>query len=78
VGWADWIGISNEDAAKNWARSWPEIQGYIHAYRAVTGVDLTNPHGVDHMPRAIHLRKPRQRPYRSLYSIGVDRDDLRI
>jgi hypothetical protein len=30
------------DQAANWARYWrPEIQAYIHAYRAVTGVDLT-------------------------------------
>ncbi len=28
--------------ARNWARFWrAEIQGYIHAYRAATGVDLT-------------------------------------
>jgi hypothetical protein len=28
--------------AANWARYWRnEIQGYIHAYRAATGVDLT-------------------------------------
>ena len=28
--------------AANWARYWrPEIQGYMYAYRAVTGVDLT-------------------------------------
>jgi hypothetical protein len=35
--------MSNDPAqAANWARYWrPEIQGYIHAYRAVTGVDLT-------------------------------------
>jgi hypothetical protein len=34
-------GISNSSAA-NWARFWrQEIQGYIYAYRAVTGVDLT-------------------------------------
>ena len=27
--------------AFNWARYWrPQIQGYIHAYRAATGVDL--------------------------------------
>ncbi len=32
--------IEPEQAA-NWARYWrPEVQGYIHAYRAVTGVDL--------------------------------------
>jgi len=33
--------IEAQDAA-NWARYWrPEIQGYIYAYRAATGVDLT-------------------------------------
>ncbi|MES1241876.1 MAG: hypothetical protein ABUT39_09680 [Acidobacteriota bacterium] len=42
VRYGDWINVDVEDAAKNWARYWkPEIQGYIHAYRAVTGVDLT-------------------------------------
>lgn len=30
------------DEAANWARFWrSEVQGYIHAYRAVTGVDLS-------------------------------------
>jgi hypothetical protein len=35
--------VTNDPAqAANWARYWrAEIQGYIHAYRAVTGVDLT-------------------------------------
>lgn len=42
VRYGDWINVDVEDAAKNWARYWkPEIQGYIHAYRATTGVDLT-------------------------------------
>jgi hypothetical protein len=37
-----WSEVFEPTAAKNWARYWrPEIQGYIHAYRAVTGVDLT-------------------------------------
>jgi hypothetical protein len=37
-GWATQISPA---AAVNWARYWrPEIQGYIHAYRAVTGADL--------------------------------------
>jgi hypothetical protein len=32
------------DRAKSWARYWkPEIQGYMHAYSAVTGVDLAVP-----------------------------------
>ena len=36
--WTD--EIHQEDAA-NWARYWrPEVQGYIYAYRAATGVDL--------------------------------------
>jgi hypothetical protein len=42
VRYGDWATTNNEDAAKNWARYWrPEIQGYVHATRAVTGIDLT-------------------------------------
>jgi hypothetical protein len=42
IRYGDWVGISDEDSAKNWARSWrPEIQGYVHSYHAATGVDLT-------------------------------------
>lgn len=39
----DWIDENRgQNEAKAWARYWQlEIQGYIHAYRAVTGVDLT-------------------------------------
>ena len=41
VRYGNWVNINNQDNAKNWARYWkPEIQSYIHAYRAVTGVDL--------------------------------------
>lgn len=37
-----WTIVNVPDQAANWARYWrPEIQGYIHAYRAVTGIDLT-------------------------------------
>jgi hypothetical protein len=58
IRYGDWIDINNEDDAKNWARSWrPEIQSYLHAYRAVTGMDLTNPDTVDHTLPAIHLQK---------------------
>ena len=43
---------------KNWARYWrPEIQGYIHAYRTATGIDLTNPDTVDYLMPAVHLQK---------------------
>ncbi len=38
----DWRA-GTEHSARNWARYFrPEIQGYIHAYRAVTGIDLTS------------------------------------
>jgi hypothetical protein len=42
VRFGHWIDVTNPAQAANWARFWrAEIQGYIHAYRAVTGVDLT-------------------------------------
>ena len=42
IRYGDWIDDQRSEPADNWARYWrPEIQGYIHAYRAVTGVDLT-------------------------------------
>jgi hypothetical protein len=37
-----WLSIEDSVQAANWARFWrAEIQGYVHAYRSVTGVDLT-------------------------------------
>lgn len=54
----NWNDINDEDEAKGWADSWrPEIQGYLHAYRAVTGVDLTNPDTVDYTMPSAHLHK---------------------
>ena len=39
--YGNWSQINDAASATNWARFWrPEIQRYIHAYRAVTGVDL--------------------------------------
>lgn len=36
-----WSDVNAPVQAANWARYWrAEIQGYIHAYRAVTGVDI--------------------------------------
>jgi hypothetical protein len=47
-----WTEVIEPDQAANWARYWrPEAQGYIHAYRAVTGVDLTQRHAGYQMPR---------------------------
>ena len=42
VRYGDWIDINDQEYARNWARYWrPEIQRYMHAYNAVTGVDLS-------------------------------------
>ncbi len=57
VRYGDWIDVNDENQAKNWARYWkPEIQGYIHAYRAATGVDLTT-EPVDATPPWAHLKR---------------------
>ena len=54
----NWHAINDEEEAKGWADNWrPEIQGYLHAYRAVTGVDLSNPDTVDYTMPSVHLRK---------------------
>jgi hypothetical protein len=38
-----WNDISDPQAASDWALTWrPEIQGYIHAYRTATGVNLSD------------------------------------
>jgi hypothetical protein len=56
VRYHDWSAVNDQDDAKLWARYWkPEIQRYIHAYRAVTGVDLTT-EPIDATPPAVHLR----------------------
>jgi hypothetical protein len=61
IRYGDWIELTVEDHAKNWARYFrPEVQGYLHAYRAVTGVDLTNPltaGTIDATLPAIHLQR---------------------
>jgi hypothetical protein len=37
-----WTAVNDPYKAANWARYWrAELQGYIYAYRSVTGVDLT-------------------------------------
>ncbi|HRI59871.1 MAG TPA: hypothetical protein PK228_09110, partial [Saprospiraceae bacterium] len=58
--WSD-LGKTADDAA-NWAREFrPEIQGYIHAYQATTGVDLSakqvNIGKVDAQQPSLHLQK---------------------
>jgi hypothetical protein len=58
IRFGDWIAVNDEDSAKNWARYFrPEIQGYLHSYRAVTGIDLTNPDTVDSTIPGILLQR---------------------
>jgi hypothetical protein len=62
IRFGNWNDINTEPAqAANWAVYWRnEIQGYIHAYRAATGVDLTaitTANRVDATSPSIHLRK---------------------
>ncbi len=41
IRYGDWVDVTDPTLAANWARYWrPEIQNYIHSYRAATGVDL--------------------------------------
>jgi hypothetical protein len=43
IRFGDWTTVIQPQSAANWARYFrAEIQGYIHAYRATTGVDLTD------------------------------------
>ncbi|MDC8756600.1 carboxypeptidase-like regulatory domain-containing protein [Janthinobacterium fluminis] len=42
VRYGNWSDIYEPTQAFNWARFWrPQVQGYIHGYRAATGVDLS-------------------------------------
>ncbi len=41
VRYGNWVQVSDQNQARNWARYWrPEVQSYIHAYQAVTGIQL--------------------------------------
>jgi hypothetical protein len=53
-----WSRENDQARAANWVRYWrPEIQGYIHAYRAVAGIDLTRPaYGIRQQPRVAAYR----------------------
>ena len=42
IRWGDWSNVTDRSQAANWARVWrQEVQWYIHAYQAVTGVDVS-------------------------------------
>ncbi len=63
VRWGDWSQCDDPYRAANWARYWrAEVQGYVHGYRAATGVDLTtdvtDPRLAQgrFLPPSVHLR----------------------
>jgi len=40
--YGNWLEINDPTLAAEWARYWrPEVQSYVHSYRAATGADLT-------------------------------------
>jgi hypothetical protein len=43
IRYGHWSDVYEPNQAFNWARFWrPQVQGYIHAYRAATGVELAS------------------------------------
>jgi hypothetical protein len=56
IRFGNWTAVVDPDQAANWARYWrAELQQYVHAYRAVTGVDLAR--RTDAAAPAYHLRQ---------------------
>lgn len=53
-----WMNENDQEVARTWARFWrPEVQSYLHAYRVVTGVDLSSIEYADATPPSEHLRR---------------------
>jgi hypothetical protein len=72
-----WPSLIEPQFAANWARYWrPEIQGYYHAYRAVTGVDLTERADAT-PPSLLLLQRLRGLTYDSA-ALPLGRDRLRL
>ncbi|MBL7798697.1 MAG: hypothetical protein JNJ90_19525 [Saprospiraceae bacterium] len=62
IRFGNWANIPDRHSAANWANFWrPQIQSYMHAYRAVTGVDLTaditTGGRIDAVQPSIHLQR---------------------
>jgi hypothetical protein len=67
IRYGSWVDVHDPDQAKNWLRAWrPEIQGYIHAYRAVTGVDVTTEVSAT-LPSALLQQRLAQQPRARAY-----------
>ena len=87
IRYGNWSDIHESPAAANWARDWrSEVKQYIHAYRAVTGVDLApeavGPQIADRdLPPSVHLRRRleiqrAQRPAAAAATDGAPRRNL--
>lgn len=62
IRFGNWADITDRASAGNWANFWrSEIQSYMHAYRAVTGVDLTvditTGGRIDAVQPSVHLQR---------------------
>lgn len=64
IRYGNWSEISDEQTARNFINYWRfAMQGYIHAYRAVTGVDLASVREAERLTAesyeqpSVHLRK---------------------
>jgi hypothetical protein len=71
-----WNTVNDRVQAANWARFWrEEIQGYVHAYRSVTGVDLTTDitdsreAELRYLPPSVHLRNRLQPQLKQLQKV---------
>jgi hypothetical protein len=54
-----WMNTNDQEIARTWARFWrPEVQSYIHAYRAATGVDLPSIEQMDGAPSELLRAMP--------------------
>ena len=61
IRYGNWSVVNDPQQAANWARYWrPEIQRYMHAYRAATGVDL-NERADATIPARLLTRRARSR-----------------
>ncbi|MFJ9628728.1 hypothetical protein ACIQPR_03100 [Streptomyces sp. NPDC091280] len=82
IRYGNWNAVNDRTQAANWARYWrSEIQGYLHSYRSVTGVDLgleRTDGRVDATMPAVHLRRRLlERQGRPAVGAGADRRGAR-
>jgi hypothetical protein len=73
IRYGNWMAVNDQDQARNWARYWrSEIESYLHAYRAVTGVDLRNARSVDARQPSVLISRRLPTQVRGLSALGAD------